>query len=101
VERLSAEDDDEYFASRPRSTQIGSWASDQSRPLESREILDDRYAELERRYAGRQVPRPPHWGGYLLRPDAIEFWQGQPDRLHDRIRFRSDGGGWLVERLYP
>ena len=102
VSRLSAEDDDAYFASRPRATQIGSWASDQSRPVESRELLDRRVAELTDRFAGGPVPRPEHWGGYLLRPEAIEFWQGQPDRLHDRIRFTSDGeSGWTVERLQP
>jgi pyridoxamine 5'-phosphate oxidase len=102
VGRLSGEADDTYFASRPRSTQIGSWASDQSRPLESREVLDRRVADLEARYDGVEVPRPPHWGGYLLEPEAIEFWQGQPDRLHDRIRFTAGGErGWLVERLYP
>jgi len=102
VSRLSADDDDDYFASRPRSTQIGSWASDQSRPLESRERLDERVAEYDERFADAPVRRPPHWGGYLLRPEAIEFWQGQPNRLHDRIRFTSDGGsGWSVERLQP
>jgi pyridoxamine 5'-phosphate oxidase len=102
VSRLSAEDNDAYFASRPRSTQIGSWASDQSRPLESRGVLDERVSALAERFADAEVPRPPHWGGYVLRPAAIEFWQGQPDRLHDRIRFTSDGqSGWTVERLQP
>jgi pyridoxamine 5'-phosphate oxidase len=102
VSRLSGEANDAYFSSRPRPTQIGSWASDQSRPLESRALLDRRYAELEDRYAGVDVPRPDHWGGYVLRPETIEFWQGQPDRLHDRIRFRRDeASGWLVDRLYP
>ncbi|HWH11540.1 MAG TPA: pyridoxamine 5'-phosphate oxidase [Solirubrobacteraceae bacterium] len=102
VLRVSDEDSDAYFASRPRDTQIGSWASDQSRPLESRERLDDRVAEIARRYDGVDVPRSPYWGGYVLEPETIEFWQGQPNRLHDRIRFTADGrAGWLVERLYP
>jgi pyridoxamine 5'-phosphate oxidase len=102
VSRLSVQDDDAYFASRPRETQIGSWASDQSRPLESRELLEERVAELTAHYDGVPVPRPPHWGGYLLEAEAIEFWQGQPNRLHDRIVFTRDGeSGWTVERLYP
>jgi pyridoxamine 5'-phosphate oxidase len=102
VSRLSPAADDAYFASRPRSTQIGSWASDQSRPLESREALERRVAELEERYAGVEVPRPPQWGGYLLRPTTVEFWQGQPDRLHDRILFTADDASrWRVDRLYP
>jgi pyridoxamine 5'-phosphate oxidase len=102
VSRLSDADSDAYFASRPRSTQIGSWASDQSRPLGSRELLDRRVAELAERFAAGVVPRPPHWGGYVLAAEAIEFWQGQPDRLHDRIRFTRDGeSGWRIERLYP
>jgi pyridoxamine 5'-phosphate oxidase len=102
VTRLSDADNDAYFASRPRSTQIGSWASDQSRPLASRAVLERRVEEIAERYAGTDVPRPPHWGGYLLRAETIEFWQGQPNRLHDRIRYTADGdAGWLVERLYP
>jgi pyridoxamine 5'-phosphate oxidase len=102
VDRLSQEDDDAYFATRDRATQIGSWASDQSRPVASREVLEDRVAEFTRRFAGRDVPRPPHWGGYVLAPETIEFWQGQPNRLHDRVRFTADGeSGWRVERLYP
>jgi pyridoxamine 5'-phosphate oxidase len=102
VSRLSAQANDEYFASRPRETQIGSWASDQSRPLESRALLEARVAELAARYDGVAVPRPPHWGGYLLEVGAIEFWQGQPNRLHDRIAFARDGDhGWTVNRLYP
>ncbi|HEY5199085.1 MAG TPA: pyridoxamine 5'-phosphate oxidase [Solirubrobacteraceae bacterium] len=102
VSRLSDAANDAYFASRPRDTQIGSWASDQSRPLDSRELLDDRVAAAARRYDGVDVPRPPNWGGYVLEPETIEFWQGQPNRLHDRIRFTADGrSGWRVERLYP
>lgn len=102
VRRLSAQANDEYFASRPRETQIGSWASDQSRPLASRELLEQRVAELTARYDGAPVPRPAHWGGYLLEVETIEFWQGQPNRLHDRIRFTRGGeSGWTVERLYP
>jgi pyridoxamine 5'-phosphate oxidase len=102
VSRLSAQASDAYFASRPRAAQIGSWASDQSRALASRELLEERVAELTARYDGAPVPRPAHWGGYLLEVEAIEFWQGQPNRLHDRIRFtRERESGWAVERLYP
>jgi pyridoxamine 5'-phosphate oxidase len=102
VSRTAAEDDDAYFASRPRATQIGSWASDQSEPVADRAALLGRVADAERRFAGRPVPRPPHWGGYRLAAAVVEFWQGQPDRLHDRLRYRRDaGGGWAIDRLSP
>lgn len=102
VERLPAEESDAYFAERPRGSRIGAWASDQSEPLAGREVLEARVRELEERYGEGPVPRPAHWGGYLLRPRAIEFWQEGPDRLHDRIRYlRRDDGRWAVERLYP
>ena len=101
VEPLPAADSDAYFASRPRDSQLGAWASPQSRPLESRRELDDRLAEVEQRFAGADVPRPPHWGGYLLRPRTIEFWQGQVGRLHDRFRYARAGDGWEIERLAP
>jgi pyridoxamine 5'-phosphate oxidase len=101
VEQVAAAASDAYFASRPRDSQLGAWASPQSRPLSSRAELDDRVAELDRSYADRPIPRPPHWGGYLLIPDEVEFWQGQVGRLHDRFRYRRDGGGWAVERLSP
>ena len=101
VERLGAEDSDAYFATRPRDSQLGAWASPQSRPLESRAELDTWLAEATERYDGGAVPRPAHWGGYLLRPRSIEFWQGQVARLHDRFRYASDGEGWRIERLAP
>ena len=101
VERMSASDSDAYFARRPRESQLGAWASPQSRAIESREELDRRLAEVAERFDGADVERPPHWGGYLLRPQAVEFWQGQVARLHDRFRYTRDGGGWRVERLAP
>ena len=102
VERVPAGESDAYFASRPRGSQLAAWASRQSRPLASRDELEERYAALEREYAGREVPRPPHWGGYRLSPEAWEFWTGRPNRLHDRLRYsRRPDGGWAVERLAP
>jgi pyridoxamine 5'-phosphate oxidase len=101
VERLAEEESDAYFATRPRDSQIGAWASPQSEPLPDREILDRRVAEQEARFAEGEVPRPPHWGGYVLRPAQIEFWQGQAGRLHDRFRYSRSGKGWQIERLAP
>jgi pyridoxamine 5'-phosphate oxidase len=93
---------DAYFASRPRVSQIGAWASDQSRPLDARETFDARVAEVEARFAGRDIPRPPHWSGLRLTPRAIEFWLDRPFRLHERRRYESDGnGGWGPQMLYP
>ncbi|HET8975010.1 MAG TPA: pyridoxamine 5'-phosphate oxidase [Solirubrobacterales bacterium] len=100
VERLPDGESDAYFASRPRESQIGAHASDQSRPVE-REALEERFAELLREFDGKEVPRPEHWGGYLLRPESIEFWQGRDNRMHDRFRYTRDGGGWRIERLSP
>ena len=101
VEPLSDAESDVYFASRPRESQLGAWASPQSTPLESRDDLDRRLAEAEDRFDDGEVERPPHWGGYLLLPLAIEFWQGQVARLHDRFRYSRDGEGWRIERLAP
>lgn len=101
VERLSAEESDEYFASRPRESQLGAWASPQSEPLADREALDAELAAVEERFEGGEVPRPEHWGGYLVAPLEIEFWQGQVGRLHDRFLYRRDGAGWRIERLAP
>jgi pyridoxamine 5'-phosphate oxidase len=102
VERLDPADSDAYFTTRARDSQLGAWASPQSERLGSREELDDRLSELEARFEGGEIPRPDFWGGYLLRPESIEFWQGQVGRLHDRFRYlRGDDGGWRIERLAP
>jgi pyridoxamine 5'-phosphate oxidase len=101
VERLSDEESDAYFATRPRGSQLGAWASSQSEPLRTREMLEEQYRSTERRFAGQSVPRPPFWGGFRLRPSVIEFWYGRPDRLHDRMRYTRTPAGWTIERLYP
>ena len=101
VERLSDAESDEYFTTRPKDRQIGAWASPQSRPLRGRDELDERVREAEARFAEREIPRPDEWGGFLLRPEAIEFWQGQVGRLHDRFLYTRDGDGWRIERLAP
>jgi pyridoxamine 5'-phosphate oxidase len=102
VEVLDAAESDAYFASRAPGSQIGAWASPQGRPIPDREWLESRVAEAHDRFGLDAIPRPPHWGGYRLVPDAIELWQGQPNRLHDRRHFlRQDDGTWLEERLSP
>jgi pyridoxamine 5'-phosphate oxidase len=101
VERLAETESDAYFAVRPRAAQIGAWASPQSDVIAGREVLERAVAEAEARFAGRDVPRPPHWGGLLVRPDRVEFWQGRAGRLHDRVRYERDGEGWRIERLAP
>ncbi len=101
AEPVSAEVADAYFATRPRGAQIGAWASPQSQVVASRADLARAYAEAEERFADGAVPRPPHWGGYLVRPESVEFWQGRPGRMHDRLRYERDGDGWRVVRLAP
>ena len=101
VEQVSEAESAEYFATRPRGSQLAAWASQQSHPLESREELERRYAELEREYEGREVPRPPHWGGFRLRPDAIEFWEHRENRLHERTCYTRAREGWHAELLSP
>jgi pyridoxamine 5'-phosphate oxidase len=101
IERVADDEADEYFASRPRGSQIGAWASPQSEVLGSRDELDRLTAEFEARFDGADVPRPPHWGGWRLVVEVAEFWQGRPSRLHDRIRYRLDPDGWKIERLAP
>jgi len=103
VEQVSDAEADEYFASRPRGSQLGAWASNQSHPMESREKLIEDAMALDKKYEGQDVPRPPHWSGFRLRPAYFEFWINREFRLHDRRVFRRDGLGkpWQVERLYP
>jgi len=101
VERVTAEESDAYFAGRPRGSQLGAWASDQSNVLPSRESLEEKYREIERRFEGQTVERPSFWGGFRLTPVRIEFWYGRPDRLHDRVVYVRDGPAWRIERLYP
>lgn len=102
VELVDESAADLYFASRPRGSQIGAWASPQSSVIESREVLESRYREIEKQYEGKDIPRPPYWQGYILIPRTIEFWQGRPDRLHDRLRYTQVAqGNWEIERLAP
>jgi len=102
AKRISGEESDAYYRSRPRGSQLGSWASAQSRSVEDRGILEKRLRELDATYEGSEIPRPPFWGGYRIEPGAIEFWQGRENRLHDRLLYsRVDSGGWRIERLQP
>jgi pyridoxamine 5'-phosphate oxidase len=102
VSPLSTAESEPYFRSRPHGSQVGAWASRQSTVLGSRAELDERYAELSRRWPeGTDVPMPDFWGGYRVIPDVVEFWQGRVNRLHDRFRYRRDGDGWVIERLAP
>jgi len=101
VEAVTDAEADAYFASRPRGSQVGAWASMQSEALDSRETLEQRVAEYEQKFAGGDVPRPPHWSGYRVVPDTIEFWYGMESRLHDRFRFTFEDGDWVRRRLYP
>ena len=102
VSKVTREESGEYYHTRPVGSQIGAWASGQSSVLLSREELERRFAEVEQRYKGHVIPLPEHWGGYRVTPDAIEFWQGRPSRLHDRFRYaRQEGGAWVIDRLSP
>jgi pyridoxamine 5'-phosphate oxidase len=100
AERVSAEESDEYFATRPRGSQLSTWVSRQSEVVPSRDFLVDQLAEVEARHPD-VVPRPPWWGGYVVRPETVELWKGRRNRLHDRLRYRRDGDAWIVERLAP
>ncbi|MDQ3950535.1 MAG: pyridoxamine 5'-phosphate oxidase, partial [Gemmatimonadota bacterium] len=101
VERVADEEADAYFASRPRGSQLGAWASRQSRPMRDPGELDRRFAEAEAKFAGGPVPRPPHWSGFRLIPQRVEFWISQPSRLHIRHLYSRDAAGWRIEMLYP
>ena len=99
--RLSDAENDAYFASRPRAAQLGAWASPQSEVVPGRAALDARYAEVAARFGDGNVPRPEHWGGYCVAPRSVEFWQGRTGRMHDRLRYRRQDHGWVIERLAP
>ena len=101
VKNLSDSESDAYFASRPRASKIGAWASDQSSTLSSRKELEEKYAEFEAKFEGVEVPRPPHWGGYVIEIADAEFWQGRASRLHDRVRYDKVGSGWEKVLLQP
>jgi pyridoxamine 5'-phosphate oxidase len=102
VSKLPPAESDAYFKSRPRGSQLGAWASQQSAVVRDRAALEEKWNQMEAQYAGQQIPRPPHWGGYVLSPARIEFWQGRPNRLHDRFRYtRQPDKTWRIERLSP
>ena len=101
VGRVPREESDNYFHLRPRASQLAAWVSQQSSILTGRAVLEDNMKRVEQKYAGQEVPLPPHWGGWRLAPETVEFWQGRRSRLHDRLRYRRANDGWIVERLAP
>lgn len=101
VSRLSEAENDAYFATRPRASQLGAWASPQSQVVPDRATLDRRYDEVAERFGEGDIPRPQHWGGFCVEPEVMEFWQGRLGRMHDRLRYRRAAGGWVTERLAP
>jgi pyridoxamine 5'-phosphate oxidase len=101
VSKVSRSESESYFAQRPRGSQLGAWVSHQSQVVSSRQVLEDELARLEKMHDGKPVPTPPNWGGYRLKPQTIEFWQGRPNRLHDRLRYRREDDAWKIERLSP
>ena len=102
AEKISENLSDGYFDSRPDGSKLGAWASDQSEPVKSRAYLDNKLKDFEEKFKGQEIPRPPHWGGYIVKPQTIEFWQGRPNRMHDRIRFTlQENFDWKIERLAP
>ena len=101
VQKQTAEESDKYFNSRPRESKLGAWTSEQSKVIANRNVLNEKYEALSKQYPDEHVPRPPYWGGYLLKPVSIEFWQGRPNRLHDRILYTLENNKWKIERLSP
>ena len=101
AERISSAEAAKYFMTRPRGSQLGAWVSDQSRVLTSRQALEIKLGEIKRKFANREVPLPKFWGGYRVTPATLEFWQGQPDRLHDRFQYVRERDGWRIQRLAP
>lgn len=102
VEKISGAESDEYFASRPRGSRLGAWASPQSRVINNRQFIENNLDQYQQLYGENEIPRPPHWGGYIVKPVIIEFWQGRPSRLHDRLQYSLlETGGWKIERLAP
>ena len=102
VSKVSTHESDVYFKTRPRGSQLGAWASNQSQTVPNREYLEARMRALEEKFAGKTIPRPPYWGGFRLVPNTLEFWQGRPNRLHDRLQYQRKGqGGWKISRLAP
>lgn len=101
VSKIADEDSDNYFDSRPRNSKIGAWSSPQSQVIHGRETLDENLRLFEEKFADGDITRPPHWGGYIVEPKMMEFWQGRPSRLHDRIRYSSENNKWKIERLAP
>ncbi len=101
VEKTTEEENSAYFSTRPRGSQVGAWASDQSSVLDKREELERHFREAKERFAGSDIPLPPFWGGYRVIPETFEFWQGRANRLHDRLRFTRTDGEWTIDRLYP
>lgn len=101
VTRTTREESELYYRTRPLGSRLGAWASHQSRPIASRDVLEAGLRQIERRFAGTEVPLPPHWGGYRVRPELFEFWQGRESRLHDRIRYLREGERWRIERVSP
>ena len=101
VQQLSDDESDAYFESRPRGHRLSAWASEQSEPIDRRETLEERVEHFDQRFESDDVPRPHSWGGYLIKPAVFEFWQGRPNRMHDRLQYRRDGRTWAVQRLQP
>ena len=100
VEKISEADSDDYFNSRPEGSKIGAWSSPQSQTISSRDLLDNE-RDFQQKYSGQNIPRPPYWGGYVVKPEMIEFWQGRPNRMHDRIVYKKTDANWKIERLAP